>query len=238
MSIQNDYLELYHAFDELEQFNLWDPKEALTLSYILDRLYPTSRYESKIKQWKELAEDGQFNDLAWDLVQTEQELAQADPSISEKAKDYINRWASSSEKDYRNDELGQFGYVNKENAPDWFWVLYGAFTPLEEMKYETSIVKCCMEQGAMDHAQAEEIFQGISKHYDLYRELYFYSKNGRLRTWYPAHAKRQTAQDIIDRTGLSPIGAYRYMLYLKHQPEEALAKLEKGLVLKSHWEWE
>ena len=41
-----------------------------------------------------------------------------------------------------------------------------------------------------------------------------------------------SAQDIYEKTYLTEIGAYNYLIYLKEDPEQALKDLKNGLPIK------
>ena len=236
--LADDFMEMLQLLYDVKEFNMQHPNAHLSLAYTMDRLYKTNEYQQTIERWKTLAKQGPFYELAWDIFQTEYRMAFADPSVSDEVREHLVISKRKVEPEYEGKRLCRFGYMLKETGPDWFFALYGKYQPLEDLKRETAILSFLKDKGPMSLQSAEDYHTRLRRWIDLYNEFYFYVKYGHLNTWYPATAELQSAQMIIGKTGMSPMGAYRYMLYLRDKPEEALEKLENGLTLKSHWEWE
>ncbi|MCD7866503.1 MAG: hypothetical protein LUG54_10980 [Clostridiales bacterium] len=76
---------------------------------------------------------------------------------------------------------------------------------------------------------ADQMCDKIEKHPEIMQELVSYIRTGAFPEESPVTVQGYTAQMIEESTFLKPIGAYNYLIYLKNKPEEALAKLQKGL---------
>ena len=64
MSLGNDFLELVSLLWEIEEFDMWLPKEHGSLAYLMDRIYGTNEYVEKYDKIKLLATEKNANELA------------------------------------------------------------------------------------------------------------------------------------------------------------------------------
>jgi hypothetical protein len=64
MSLGNDFLELVSLLWEIEEFDMWLPKEHGSLAYLMDRIYVTNEYVEKYDKIKLLATEKNANELA------------------------------------------------------------------------------------------------------------------------------------------------------------------------------
>ena len=64
MSLGNDFMELINLLWEIEEFDMWLPKEHGSLAYLLDKLYDTDEYKEKYETMCLLANEKKSNELA------------------------------------------------------------------------------------------------------------------------------------------------------------------------------
>lgn len=73
-------------------------------------------------------------------------------------------------------------------------------------------------------------YVGLKAHSDIECEFAFYIENGwdsKKTDWISIEGF--TARELHEKYPLSVLGAYNYLIYLREEPEEALAFLQKGL---------
>lgn len=229
MSLGNDFLQLIEKLWDIEQFNMWNPKEHSSLAYLLDRSADSPRYRENYEKWLLLAQNGEFNEFAWTVVQAELDACRGDERISEEeitALEDFREWLRES---YEDGCLSAFGLIKEEYVPDWFFELFGTYIKLEELKREDAVTGYLMKECSMSEKRAQTNYDKLYQHYDILNEFYFYVRRGRYKSYNPIRVKGYTAQQLEESTYLSPAGAYNYLVSLRERPEEALDALKKGL---------
>ena len=78
--------------------------------------------------------------------------------------------------------------------------------------------------------RVEQEYNGLKKHPDIEAEFAFYIKNGWVHNGICVSG--YTAKLLNEKYPLSPLGAFNYLIYLRENPEEAIANLKKGLPRK------
>lgn len=74
----------------------------------------------------------------------------------------------------------------------------------------------------------------IYKHDEIFDEFFNYMRIGKFRKKdrTKVNVLGYTAEQLHDEYGLSPLGAYNYLIYLIEEPKEAMEDLKKGLPRK------
>ena len=89
-----------------------------------------------------------------------------------------------------------------------------------------------MDTYRMSAIQAEDTYNYLREYSDLYEEYLIYMR----KKDFPKHdaicIEGYTAERLYKETYLQPIGAYNYLVYLRHNTQDALKKLEHGLPRK------
>lgn len=93
------------------------------------------------------------------------------------------------------------------------------------------IVDFLVHESCMPEKRAHENLEKLSRHKDIKMELY----ETIMYEVFPLHpiaVEGYSAEHLCTNTGLSTIGAYNYLVYLREDPENALKDLEEGLSTK------
>lgn len=232
MSVGNDYLGLIAELWNMEQLDMWNPKEHSSLAYLLDRSFSQTEYPAQYAHWLSLAKSRDLNEFAWSVSQAIVLVSKQDSRISEGELADLDRLLALQRTRYMAKRLSGFGFVKDKYVPDWFFELFGAYMPLEELKRENAVIGYLKSACGMSEHRAEDAYRKLSMHDDILNEFYFYVKNRRFPSFDPVTAEGFSAQQLVDSTYLAPLGAYNYLIYLREAPEEALADLKNGLPRK------
>lgn len=233
-----DLLTLLDLLWNIEEFRMWHPQFHWTLAYVLDRLKTSDYYEEEFLKLEHLAAEKDYNEFAWTVEKLVVNIAENDNSIPASEKDRLKLELKLTEGLYRSGILRNYGIVLDKYVPDWFFALYGVYSELEDLKCKNAVIANCMDESGMTLEDAYNTYDRLKKNTSLLFEFSFYARTGKMVSRFPIKVCHYSAKMIADMTGLSPLGAYLYLIYIIENHEEALAKLEKGLVLKSPYEWE
>lgn len=77
-----------------------------------------------------------------------------------------------------------------------------------------------------------EIIEKLKKYGDIFFEFYDFVLYENFPTEDGIEVEGYTAEKLCNTTMLNPLGAYNYLIYLRDNPEEALANLKAGLPIK------
>ena len=77
-----------------------------------------------------------------------------------------------------------------------------------------------------------EIIEKLKKYGDIFFEFYDFVLYENFPTEDRIEVEGYTAEKLYNTTMLNPLGAYNYLIYLRDNPEEALAYLKAGLPVK------
>lgn len=232
MSLGNDFLSLVSKLWDIEQFNMWNPKEHSSLAFLLDNLYKTPQYELKYNRMISLADEKNFNEFAWFVSKEIFDLCKSNSIFTEQEMIDLSNMMSWQELDYKENELTGYGIVPDKYIPDWFFEIFHLYINLEEEKRSRIIKEHLTNEYQMNEKKVTASLEKLSKHFDILNEFYFYAKNNRFKNFDSITAEGISAKQLFDTTYLSPLGAYNYLIYLRESPKEALADLEKGLPRK------
>lgn len=229
MSLGNDFLSLIDALWDVEEFNMWNPRAHSSIAYVFDRLYGSEKFSEKYSHWLMLAQTKDYNEFAWEISNATLEAYKADARISGFDVEYMEEVVASQRKLYPLKQLYVFGFVDEKYVPDWFFALFHVYMKAEEAKRDSMIMGYLTKQCDMSDKRAGEALHKLAAHFDILTEFYYFVKNRRFKKVHPITAEGLSAQSLNESTYLSPIGAYNYLIYLREEPEEALADLEQGL---------
>ena len=88
----------------------------------------------------------------------------------------------------------------------------------------------CNECGISEN-RAKSVIKGLGKHKEVYYEFASYVKNRQFSS--DAFAvEGYTAEQLYNNYPLSVVGAYNYLIYLREDPQNAIADLKAGLPRK------
>ena len=77
-----------------------------------------------------------------------------------------------------------------------------------------------------------ETIEKLKKYGDIFFEFYDFVLYENFPTEDGIEVEGYTAEKLCNTTMLNPLGAYNYLIYLRDNPEEALANLKSGLTIK------
>jgi len=100
-----------------------------------------------------------------------------------------------------------------------------------ETFYEIGIVEYIINYLGLSEENARRSYEKIKKHKDIRNEFYDYIMNEKFSDKL-INVKEWTAESLYNTTHLNVLGAYNYLIYLREEPEEALANLKAGLPRK------
>ena len=102
-------------------------------------------------------------------------------------------------------------------------------TDLETGRYFRNILASYME-GRVSSKMTEDNIKELARHADIYEELINYLLAGeKFNETTPLAVEGYTAEQLTNSTILNPLGAFNYLVYLREEPEEALADLKANL---------
>ena len=211
----NDFLALIAELWDVEQLNMWCPQHHLSLAYLFDRSYAAQDYHENFESWLSLAQKKDFNEFAWTISQAVGRFYLNDDLIRQSDKNNFKRILAWQKTFYDDKRLTVFGFVREKYAPEWFFGLFGSYIGLEELKRENALVAYMENECSMSANEAKEVYKKLYEHYDILNEFYFYVKNNRFATFNPITVKGSSAQQLVESCGLSPFGAYNFLVYLR-----------------------
>lgn len=221
MNLGSDFLECIELLWDIEEFNMWFPKEHGSLAYVMDRWSLTDTYQEKVDKLKTLIKSKDANEIVLYICCEIVSAAQKDNAVSEPDKANLAEFLVSYRKIYEERALSGFGIVQQEYMPDWFFEIFPGYFKLEEAKRETLILQYCKSE-QMTQEQAEEAYKKLSTQYDLLNEFYFYVKNKRFKAYSPKTVEGIPAKHLYETICDTPLSAYLYLVYLREEPEKAL----------------
>ena len=227
MSVADDLLKLVEELWDIEQFNMWNPQEHSALAYLLDGAIKESDYQEKYDKWFSLAQEKKFNEFAWEISKGILDVAKADTRFTASARASLEEAVKWQKDDYQSNCLSGFGIVREEYIPDWFFIVFDGYMQLKEIEKKDAIVEYCIKECAMTEKDALETYQVLNMHYDLLNELYFYVQNKRFLTFEPITVEGISAQQLSFASDLSPVDAYKFLIFLREYPEEAIEILKE-----------
>ncbi len=97
---------------------------------------------------------------------------------------------------------------------------------LEEEK-KKMILEYLKTELKLNEKRCLDEYKGLQQHPDIENEFIEFIRDG----WNEKGmmVKNYSAKTLFDNYNLSPLGAYNYLIYLREEPEEAIACLKKGL---------
>ena len=226
MNLGNDFLELISLLWELEEFDMWIPREHGSVAYLLDGLSQTEDYQEKYDELYSLAKRKNANEFSMKAITEIVELSRRDERYSEEDLQDIERLFEQQKKYYETQKTFGVGIVKQKYMPEWFFELFHGYIPLEKIKREDSIISYCEVKENRTAKEAEEIFERLSSCPDILNEFYFYVRNDRFKTFYPIAEYRLTAAKLCETMGLTPVEGYLYLVFLREEPEKALKEYE------------
>lgn len=229
-----EFMRLIDALWSVWEFDMWNPKEHLSVAYVMDRLDDSDDLQRICSRWISMAQDQEFNELAWNIWNKEVELSENDDRIPPEQKKLYRESLALAERMYSQNRLTVFGIISKEYAPDWFWEVFGTYIPLREEDRRLTVIQYCEDNNFMTVAQAEKQYNKLEKHSDLLNEFCYFIRTGNFKRLDPivATSRKISAEQLCMTTRLTPLGAYNYMISLRETPQRALEALDKGLPVK------
>lgn len=98
---------------------------------------------------------------------------------------------------------------------------------------KADIYKFLEDKYNMSERDAENAWDYLAEDQNVLNEVEYFAKTGH---FVPAdkcyRVEGYSAEDIFKSTRLVEIGAYNYLIYLKHNPKQALQDLKNGLPIK------
>ena len=207
-----EFMRLIDALWSVWEFDMWNPKEHLSVAYVMDRLDDSDDLQRICSRWISMAQDQEFNELAWNIWNKEVELSENDARIPPEQKKLYRESLVLAERMYSQNRLTVFGIISKEYAPDWFWEVFGAYIPLREEDRRLTVIQ----------------------YSDLLNEFCYFIRTGNFKRLDPivATSRKISAEQLCMTTRLTPLGAYNYMISLRETPQRALEALDKCLPVK------
>lgn len=232
MSLGNDFLKLINELWDIEQFDMWNPKEHSAIAYLLDQSYSSEAYQGDYIKWLSLAQRKEFNEFAWEISQAIVNACKKDKRIGEEEIEDLEELLDWQHMDYDSKCLSGFGLVKEKYVPEWFFELFHSYIKLEETKRENMVMEYLVKKCSMTEKRARDAYDKLHTQHDILNEFYFYVRNERFVTFSPITVEGISAQQLHKTTYLSPIGAYNYLIYLRESPMKALEDLKRGLPRK------
>ena len=108
-----------------------------------------------------------------------------------------------------------------------------------ETFFEIGIMEYIINALGKNQEYAKKAYEKLCKYQDIRNEFYNYVMNEEfpkenIIKWMnqPEFKRVYSAEELCNTTILKPLGAYNYLIYLRDNPEEALANLKAGLPIK------
>lgn len=105
---------------------------------------------------------------------------------------------------------------------------------LSGSSHEDILCRHLQEKYWYSEEQAKESIERMAKHKDIFDEFFNHVRIGKFRgkDHKQIEVHGHTAEQLHLHYNLSPLGAYNYLVYLRDDPEQAVADLEAGLPRK------
>lgn len=117
--------------------------------------------------------------------------------------------------------LGMMGFLNKSITPKVIETSKGYVCNFLQKKYN------------IPQSDAEDTWNYLMYDFHILNEVKYFALNNEFVTADDCYkVKGYSAQDIYEKTYLTEIGAYNYLIYLDKHPEQALKDLKNGLPRK------
>jgi len=226
----NDFIELKDLLYEIEEIDMWIPKEHGALAYLLDKLYEKEDYEEKYLKMVSLAKEKKGQDLALMISCEIVDICKNDKNFTDEDIKNLEEMLIRQKRNYEDKVLNGFGIVPDKYIPDWFFELFHGYIKLDQLKMENAIVEHCKEQCNMSYEQAKNVFNKIRSQYDIVNEFYFYVINKKFKTFYPRTVQGISAKQLYETICKTPLDAYLYMVYLREEPEKALKEFNEKAI--------
>ncbi len=235
MSLGSDYLEIIDLMFEIEEIDIWHPLNHMNLAYTMDKLNGTSEYSEAVNSWKKLAKEKDFNELCWNVREYTYRFVFEDERFSEKEKEVWKHLYEQSKVAYNKKRLTRIivlGVGRDKYAPEWFSDFFTSYMTLRLVERDNAIKDYCQKECGLTKKETEEVFEKISRWYDIHNEFYFYIKNRRFKKWSPVTVEAIPAEEIFSTTNLNPLESYLFLFHLRtHQiagtEEVALKELKE-----------
>lgn len=101
-----------------------------------------------------------------------------------------------------------------------------------ETFYEIGIMEYVINVLEKNQEQAKKAYEKLCNHKDIRNEFYNYVMNEEFPKEGAISVEEYTAEQLCKITMLNPLGSYNYLIYLRENPNEALASLKAGLSIK------
>jgi molecular chaperone GrpE (heat shock protein) len=223
-----DFLEFIALLWEIEEFNLWNPHEHGSLAYLMDRWRLTDAYQEKVDKLRTLIHSKNASEIALYISCEIVSAAHEDDAISEADRARLDANLVIQQKNYEDGELARFGIIQKKYMPNWFFEIFSGYVTLEEARRETLILQHCKAE-QMTQEEAKEAYKKLATQWDILNEFYFYVKNKRFKTFHPRTVEGIPAKHLYETICDTPLSAYLYLVYLREDPEKALAEYEEKM---------
>ncbi len=232
MSLGNDFLQLIKVLWDVEELDMWNPREHATIAYVIEKNFDKEDYKIKYEKWITLARNKDYNEFAWCISNEVLDIYKKDPTVEQEDIDTVQKLVDLGAEFYQERTLSTFCMVNEKYVPRWFFDLFNSYFTLEEAKRENAVIKHLMTEYSMSESKARTAYDKLLRHDEILNEFYFYVKNNRFRNFNQVEVEGYLAKQLYDTTFLKPLGAYNYLIYLRESPKEALENLKKGLPRK------
>ena len=226
MNLGNDFLELISLLWNLEEFDMWIPREHGSVAYLLDGLSQAEDYQEKYDELYSLAKSKNASEFSMKAVTEIVELSRRDERYSEEDLRDIERLYEHQKKYYERQMTFGVGIVKQKYMPEWFFELFHGYITLEKIKREDSVVEYCRVKENKTKEEAGQIYERLCICPDLLNEFYFYVRNERFKTFYPIEEYQLSAQKLCETLGLTPVESYLYLVFLRTDSEKALKDYE------------
>jgi hypothetical protein len=230
MNLGNDFMELISLLWDIEQFDMWIPREHGSIAYLLDRLSLTSLYQEKYEELYALAQSKNANEFAMKATIEIFEVSKEDKRISDKDRSDLECVFAQQKRDYKDQRMFGVGIVKQKYMPDWFFELFHGYIKLEEIKREVAIINYCKSEAKMTQEEAEETYNKLDSCYDILNEFYFFVRSKKFKTFYPITEGQITAQQLYETICPTPLDAYLYLIYLRKERDKALSEYKTRLL--------
>ena len=212
--LHDDISKLWQLFWQIEDFDMLLKDENAVLEYVMDNLYKTDKYDTKLAEWKKMAKRKDFNSLAWSIVEMEKEIVESDGALTKYDRNYFGRRYEEARQAHERGELRHFACLKEHVAPDWTYRSYSYRLLVANTLAKDAILRAYREEIGASYAQADMFCKKIRNTQqlkDLENEIFYYVRNGKLRDWNKVRIQGQTVDDIIKEHDASPMSAYIIM---------------------------
>ena len=134
---------------------------------------------------------------------------------------------------YSEDKIFDDFYRNVFGRLDMMGFLNKSITPKVIETSKAYVCNFLQKKYNISKSNAEDTWNYLMHDFDVLNEVKYFVLNNK---FVPSNncykVKGYSAQDIYDKTYLTEIGAYKYLIYLEKNPEQALKDLKNGLPRK------